>query len=93
MTAFLSDLTTHPRVDHRVRWTFYIASALVAALLVSLIVRRTGSHDTPVDGWGVDLFELSMGAMCIRRPLAQLLVKAGADIIVGTHAHVLLGGG
>jgi hypothetical protein len=28
-----------------------------------------------------------------RRPLAQALVQAGADIIVGTHAHVLLGGG
>jgi poly-gamma-glutamate synthesis protein (capsule biosynthesis protein) len=25
--------------------------------------------------------------------LAQVLVQAGADIIVGTHAHVLLGGG
>ncbi len=28
-----------------------------------------------------------------QEPLAQLLVQAGADIIVGTHAHVLLGGG
>jgi poly-gamma-glutamate synthesis protein (capsule biosynthesis protein) len=28
-----------------------------------------------------------------QEPLAQLLVKAGADILVGTHAHVLLGGG
>ena len=31
--------------------------------------------------------------MPLQEPLAQLLVKAGADIIVGTHAHVLLGGG
>ncbi len=28
-----------------------------------------------------------------QEPLAQLLVQAGADIVVGTHAHVLLGGG
>ncbi len=28
-----------------------------------------------------------------QEPLAGLLVKAGADIIVGTHAHVLLGAG
>ena len=28
-----------------------------------------------------------------QEPLAQALVQAGADIIVGTHAHVLLGGG
>ena len=29
----------------------------------------------------------------LQEPLAQVLVQAGADIIVGTHAHVLLGGG
>ena len=28
-----------------------------------------------------------------QEPLAELLVRAGADIIVGSHAHVLLGGG
>ena len=28
-----------------------------------------------------------------QEPLANLLVQAGADIIVGSHAHVLLGGG
>ena len=28
-----------------------------------------------------------------QEPLAQQLVKAGADIVVGTGAHVLLGGG
>ena len=29
----------------------------------------------------------------LQEPLAKVLVQAGADIIVGTHAHVLLGGG
>ena len=28
-----------------------------------------------------------------QEPLANVLVQAGADIIVGSHAHVLLGGG
>jgi poly-gamma-glutamate synthesis protein (capsule biosynthesis protein) len=28
-----------------------------------------------------------------QEPLATLLVRAGADIVVGSHAHVLLGGG
>ena len=28
-----------------------------------------------------------------QEPLAQALVQAGADIVIGTHAHVLLGGG
>jgi PAS domain S-box-containing protein len=54
-------------VPNRVRWAFYVSSALVVAFLVSLIVRSTGSYFTPVDGWGVDLFELTMGAICVRR--------------------------
>ena len=29
----------------------------------------------------------------LQEPLARALVAAGADIVVGTHAHVLLGGG
>ncbi len=29
----------------------------------------------------------------LQEPLANVLVKAGADIVIGTHAHVLLGGG
>ena len=55
------------RIDARMRWTFAASSAMVVAFLVSLILRRAGSHYTPVDGWGVDLFELSMGALCLSR--------------------------
>jgi poly-gamma-glutamate synthesis protein (capsule biosynthesis protein) len=40
--------------------------------------------------WGTELQDYPNP---LQEPLAQLLVKAGADIIVGTHAHVLLGGG
>jgi poly-gamma-glutamate synthesis protein (capsule biosynthesis protein) len=29
----------------------------------------------------------------LQQPLAAVLVKAGADVVVGSHAHVLLGGG
>ena len=43
------------------------SAALVVAFLISLVVRQTGSDYTPLDGWGVDLFELSMGALCIAR--------------------------
>jgi PAS domain S-box-containing protein len=53
----------------RVQWTFRVASAMVGAFLVSLILRSTGSYYTLLDGWGVDLFELSMGALCIARYL------------------------
>src|SRR5438477_9190251 len=68
MTAISADLG-YTRVDQRVRWTFRVASAIVVAFLVSLIVRSTGSDYAPVDGWGVDLFELSVGALCVGRYL------------------------
>jgi len=48
-------------------WTFWAASGLVIAFLVSLVLRRAGSYYAPIDGWGVDLFELSMGALCVSR--------------------------
>ena len=40
--------------------------------------------------WGT---ELDACPNPLQEPLAQVLVAAGADIVVGTHAHVLLGGG
>jgi two-component system, sensor histidine kinase and response regulator len=55
------------RVPNRVRWTLGIAGALVVAYLVSLVVRPTGSYDAAVDGWGVALFEITMGNICIAR--------------------------
>ncbi len=57
---------TH-RVPTRVRWTIGIGAALVVAYLISLVVRATGAYDTPVDGWGVVLFEFTMGNICIAR--------------------------
>ena len=66
MTAFSSDLGDGG-VDLRVRRMFWIGSALVFAFLVSLILRQAGSYYAPVDGWGVDVFELAMGAICIGR--------------------------
>lgn len=54
----LDDRELNEGVGNRVRWTFRVSSAVVAAFLVSLIVRSTGSYLTPVDGWGVDLFEI-----------------------------------
>ncbi len=57
---------TH-RVSTRVRWTLGIAAALVVAFFISLLVRRTGSYSTPIDGWGVVLFEFTMGNLCLAR--------------------------
>ncbi len=46
---------------------FLVSSALVIAFLASLIIRPVGSYSLPVDGWGVSLFELAMGGLCVSR--------------------------
>jgi two-component system sensor histidine kinase/response regulator len=66
-TSGVLDLRGHDPLDRRMRWVFGIAAALVVALIVSLIVRPVGSSFTPVDGWGVDALELTMGALCVAR--------------------------
>ena len=55
------------RVPVRVRWILGVASALVVAYLVSLVVRPAGSYTTLVDGFGVAAFELALGAVCMWR--------------------------
>ena len=57
------DDVTHQRV----RWLFALAAVLVVAFTVSLVVRPIGSYVTPVDGWGVDAFELLIGVLCLAR--------------------------
>ena len=57
----------YARVDRRVRRLFAIASALLVAFLLSLILRSTGSYSTLLDGWGVAVFELSVAAVCAAR--------------------------
>jgi hypothetical protein len=47
------------------RWPFGASSGLILAFIALLLVRRAGTYSTPVDGWGVDLFELSMGALSL----------------------------
>jgi hypothetical protein len=65
----------------------YDVNALVAAIEA---VRPTVDTVIVYLHWGT---ELQNCPNALQEPLAQVLVKAGADIIVGTHAHVLLGGG
>jgi two-component system, sensor histidine kinase and response regulator len=58
------------RLDAGVRRTMVLAAVGLAAFLVFLVVRPAGSDFAPVDDWGVDLFELTMGALCIARYFA-----------------------
>jgi hypothetical protein len=69
-----------------------LASAYDVADLVAAVeaARRTADTVVVYLHWGT---ELDACPNPLQEPLAQILVKAGADIVVGTHAHVLLGGG
>ena len=69
-----------------------LASAYDVNDLVGAVEAARKTADTVIVylHWGT---ELDVCPNPLQEPLAQALVQAGADIIVGTHAHVLLGGG
>jgi poly-gamma-glutamate synthesis protein (capsule biosynthesis protein) len=69
-----------------------LASAYDITDLVAAVEAARKTADTVIVylHWGT---ELDACPNSLQEPLAQALVQAGADIIVGTHAHVLLGGG
>ncbi len=69
-----------------------LASAYDVTDLVAAVEAARKDSDTVIVylHWGT---ELDACPNPLQEPLAQVLVKAGADIIVGTHAHVLLGAG
>jgi poly-gamma-glutamate capsule biosynthesis protein CapA/YwtB (metallophosphatase superfamily) len=69
-----------------------LASAKDVPRLVAAVrqARRTADTVVVYVHWGV---ELESCPTAVQRKLAHQLVAAGADVIVGSHAHVLLGGG
>ncbi len=69
-----------------------LASAYDVSDLVAAVEAARRVSDTVIVflHWGT---ELDACPNPDQEPLATLLVGAGADIIVGSHAHVLLGGG
>jgi poly-gamma-glutamate synthesis protein (capsule biosynthesis protein) len=69
-----------------------LASAYDVTDLVAAVEAARRTSDTVVVflHWGT---ELDACPNPDQEPLATLLVQAGADIVVGSHAHVLLGGG
>jgi Bacterial capsule synthesis protein PGA_cap len=69
-----------------------VASAIDPTELVREVqqVRRTADTVIVYVHWGT---ETQACPNPQQEPLAQQLVKAGADIVIGTGAHVLLGGG
>jgi poly-gamma-glutamate capsule biosynthesis protein CapA/YwtB (metallophosphatase superfamily) len=69
-----------------------LASAYQEAELVAAVEAARKDSDTVVVylHWGTETDECPNA---LQEPLAEALVKAGADIVVGTHAHVQLGAG
>ncbi len=69
-----------------------LASAYEVDSLLESVRSARQAADTVIVNlhWGK---ELSRCPIERQRALAPRLVKAGADVVVGSHAHVLLGGG
>jgi poly-gamma-glutamate synthesis protein (capsule biosynthesis protein) len=69
-----------------------LASAYEVDELVTAVQEARRTADTVVVflHWGVELQDCPGP---LQQPLAAVLVKAGADVVLGSHAHVLLGGG
>ncbi|HET9898201.1 MAG TPA: CapA family protein [Streptosporangiaceae bacterium] len=69
-----------------------LASAYQEAELVAAVERARKVSDTVVVylHWGT---EAQTCPNSVQEPLAKALVEAGADIVVGAHAHVQLGAG
>jgi methyl-accepting chemotaxis protein len=61
------DQLEHTPVTDGVRWAHYAAALLVSAYFVSVALRHVGSYIAPIDGWGVDLFEVAVGVLCMLR--------------------------
>ncbi|QSI46948.1 CapA family protein [Thermobispora bispora] len=69
-----------------------LASAKEEARLIRAVREARRNSDTVIVflHWGAELVECPTP---VQRQLAVKLVRAGADVIVGGHAHILLGGG
>jgi Bacterial capsule synthesis protein PGA_cap len=69
-----------------------MASAYEEARLLAAVRAARASADTVVVDlhWGRELVSCPIDR---QRALAPKLVAAGADVVVGSHAHILLGGG
>jgi methyl-accepting chemotaxis protein len=54
-------------VPDGVRWAHYGAAFLLTAYFVSVALRHVGAYYAPIDGWGIDAFEVSVGVLCMLR--------------------------
>ncbi len=52
-----------------VRWAIVIAAGCIVAYSVWVLAHPTGFYSVAVDGWGIDVLELALCALCIARVL------------------------
>lgn len=69
-----------------------LASAKDEPRLIRAVRQARKNSDTVIVflHWGAELVRCPTP---VQRSLAEKLIRAGADVIVGSHAHILLGGG
>ncbi len=64
----LGDVARRPPSRARQLWAGYaILGAMLVVYLIWLLVRHDQSFDVPVDGWGVDGFEVIASVLCLAR--------------------------
>ena len=54
-------------VPTRVRRALQVSLVLVAAYLIALVVRKSGSYSTPIEGSAIDAFEIVVSVVCLSR--------------------------
>jgi diguanylate cyclase (GGDEF)-like protein len=89
-----------PGRDHRrrldgARLLYAALGVVLAAYIALLIIRPAGRSSTLIDGWGVDLFELLGGGLCIvggrrRQPGSAVPLVLGAALIAWAFGDVAL---
>jgi diguanylate cyclase len=71
-------------------WPVYaVMGTLLAAYFVLIVARPSGAHSTVIDGWGVDLFELTAGGLCI---LSGLRRESGRLVRIALGVSILCWG-
>ncbi len=76
------------RISTPVRWAVAVAAGCIVAYSIWVLARPTGSYSLLVDGWGIDVLELALCALCIARVFepnwrASTAVTRAVPVVLG----------
>src|SRR5580658_3217677 len=76
------------RAPPPVRWAIVFAAGCLVAYAVWVLVHPTGFYSVPVDGWGIDVLELALCALCVARVFeptwrASTAVARAVPVVLG----------